>query len=128
MSNLQFKETNRIELKRELNDKLEREVVGFLNYHEGGAIYIGIDDAGNVVGVNNEDVAQLKIKDRIKNNIMPSTLGLFDVICEANDGRSYIKINIASGTEKPYYIKNMVCLLMDAAFVLAVRRNPCHKM
>ncbi len=31
-------ETNRIEFKQELNDKLEREVVSFLNYHEGGAI------------------------------------------------------------------------------------------
>lgn len=35
MSGFQIKETNRIELKRELNDKLENEVVGFLNYHEG---------------------------------------------------------------------------------------------
>jgi len=29
-------ETNRIEFKQELNDKLEREVVSFLNYPEGG--------------------------------------------------------------------------------------------
>lgn len=41
MSIFQVKETNRIELKRELNDKMEKEVVGFLNYHEGGTIYIG---------------------------------------------------------------------------------------
>lgn len=73
MNSLIFKETNRVELKRELNDKLEKEVVGFLNYHEGGTIYIGIDDAGNVVGITNEDDTQLMIKDRIKNNILPST-------------------------------------------------------
>ena len=98
-------ESNRVEFKQELNDKLEREVVSFLNYPEGGAIYIGIDNNGDVVGVANADDIQLKIKDRVKNNILPSTLGLFDVICETSAGKNYIKINIASGQEKPYYIK-----------------------
>ena len=36
-------ETNRIEYKQELIDDLEKEVVAFLNYQEGGIIYIGID-------------------------------------------------------------------------------------
>ncbi len=101
-----MKESNRIELKRELTDSLEKEVVAFLNYREGGHIYIGIDDAtGTVVGVPDFDVIQLKIKDRIKNNIMPSTLGLFDVIAEQHDGERIIKITVASGSEKPYYLK-----------------------
>jgi len=39
-------ETNRIEYKQELTDSLEKEVVSFLNYKEGGVIYIGIDKAG----------------------------------------------------------------------------------
>lgn len=36
-------ETNRIEYKRELSKKvdLEKEVIAFLNYSEGGEIYIG---------------------------------------------------------------------------------------
>ncbi|MCD8049154.1 MAG: hypothetical protein LUG52_06055 [Clostridia bacterium] len=29
-------ESNRIEFKSQLNDKLEREVIAFLNYREGG--------------------------------------------------------------------------------------------
>ena len=32
-------ETNRIEYKRELTDDLEKEVVAFLNYREGGFIF-----------------------------------------------------------------------------------------
>lgn len=31
-------ENNRLEFKRVLNDSLEKEVEGFLNYHEGGEI------------------------------------------------------------------------------------------
>jgi predicted HTH transcriptional regulator len=39
-----MQESNRIELKRELTDMLEKEVVAFLNYRDGGVIYIGVDD------------------------------------------------------------------------------------
>jgi len=98
-------ETNRIEYKRELTDSLEKEVIAFLNYHEGGIIYLGLDDKGSVVGIKDCDNIQLKIKDRLKNNIQPSIMGLFDIIHQIQDGKDIIKITIASGTEKPYYLK-----------------------
>lgn len=98
-------ETNRIENKEILNEDFEQEVIAFLNYREGGAIYVGIKKNGQVVGVENTDLTQLQIKDRIKNNIQPSTLGLFDVIVEIKDDKEVIKIVISSGTEKPYYLR-----------------------
>ena len=98
-------ETNRIEYKRELTDSLEREVVGFLNYHDGGIIYLGIADNETVVGIQNSNATQLAIKDRLKNNILPSCLGLFDVILESREGKEIIKIIVAGGLEKPYYLK-----------------------
>jgi len=102
---MEKQETNRIEYKRELNDKLEREVVAFLNYHQGGVIYIGIDNLGNTVGIDVIDDTQLKVADRLKNNILPATLGLFDVIAEKLDGRDILKIVISSGPDKPYYLR-----------------------
>lgn len=102
MSNI---ETNRIENKEQLNDDFEQEVIAFLNYREGGIIYVGIDKNGNVVGCEDIDRIQLQIKDRIKNNIQPSTLGLFDVIVEVKDDKNIIKVVISSGTEKPYYLR-----------------------
>lgn len=48
---------------------------------------------------------QLQVKDRIKNNIQPSTLGLFDVTVETIDDKDVIKVIISSGTEKPYYLR-----------------------
>ena len=98
-------ENNRTEFKQDLNDKLEKEVVAFLNNREGGVLYIGVDDNGKGIGVSNLDDTQLKIADRIKNNILPSTLGLFDIVTESVDNVTVIKILISSGLEKPYYIK-----------------------
>ena len=100
-------ESNRIEHKAQLTKDLdlEKEVVAFLNYHEGGLIYIGIDKAGDILGVADWDNDMLKIKDRIKNNISPSAMGLFDVVTEEKAGKTIIKIIVASGSEKPYFKK-----------------------
>lgn len=44
-------ENRAIEYKSKLTDDFEREVVAFLNTHEGGCIYIGINKDGRYVGV-----------------------------------------------------------------------------
>ena len=98
-------ETNRVEYKRELNDRLERAVVSFLNYPGGGEIIIGVDDNGNAIGVPDLDAAQLKIIDRIRNNIKPQTLGLFDVVFSEIEGKKIIRIIVSCGQQRPYYIR-----------------------
>ncbi len=98
-------ESNINELKLVLNEKFEKVVVSFLNSKDGGNIYLGINDKGQPIGIQEIDRIQLEVKDRIKNNISPSTLGLFDVIVEEVDEIEILHIVIASGTEKPYYIK-----------------------
>lgn len=98
-------ESNRIEFKSCLTDSLESEVIAFLNYQKGGIIYLGVEDSGTVIGLSNTDELQCTIKDKLKNNISPSTLGLFDIVVEEKKKKKIIKIVISSGTEKPYYLK-----------------------
>ena len=105
MSHSAMPETHRIEYKRELTPELdlEKEVIAFLNTPEGGLIYLGIDKAGVRVGVIDVDGDMLKVKDRIKHNIAPSAMGLFDLVDEESPpGVHCIKIIVASGSEKPY--------------------------
>ena len=99
-------ESNRIEFKSILNDKMEKEIVAFLNNQEGGILYIGLDDDGHPTGCLDLDSTQLKVADRIKNNILPATLGLFDIVTEVVENVPVIKILVSSGLEKPYYIKS----------------------
>lgn len=100
-------ESNRIEYKQYLTDDLEKEAVAFLNYHEGGVIYIGVHKTGTPLGLDDIDGDMLRVKDRLRNNIMPSCMGLFDVAVSNIDSKDVIKITFASGTEKPYYIKRL---------------------
>jgi predicted HTH transcriptional regulator len=98
-------ESNRIEYKRELTDSLEREVVAFLNAGEGGTVTIGMDRDGGIYGVEACDQTQLVIKDRLKNNIQPSIMGLFEILHETHDGKDILRVTIAGGLEKPYFLK-----------------------
>ena len=102
-------ETNRIEFKEKLTDKLdlEEEVIAFLNYREGGIIYVGVDKNGIPIGVDDIDGDMLKIKDRIRTKISPSPMGLFDVTAEYLDGVRVIRVFVASGSEKPYYLSKV---------------------
>lgn len=101
-----IQESNRVEFKSILNEKMEKEIVAFLNNREGGILYIGLDDDGHPTGITDLDSTQLKIADRIKNNILPSTLGLFDIVTDVVENVAVIKILVSSGLEKPYYIKS----------------------
>ncbi len=109
-------EDKRNEFKIKLTDNLEKEVIAFLNT-EGGNIFIGIDDKGNIKGIaGNIDLLQRTIKDRIKNNIMPSTLGLFDVVLNELNDKKYIQIIVAKGAERPYYLRGMG-MTPDSCFI-----------
>lgn len=97
----------RNEFKVKLTDDLEKEIIAFLNT-SGGNFYIGIGDKGEIIGTNRDiDLLQRTIKDRIKDNISPSALGLFDVVVEELENKKYIKVIVAKGSERPYYLKGM---------------------
>lgn len=99
-----FHEDEKTELKRILNDAFEKEVDAFLNTL-GGQILIGIEDNGTVCGVENADQVALSIADRIRNNILPSAMGLFTVEIRQEEMRSYLVVTVAGGLERPYYLK-----------------------
>jgi predicted HTH transcriptional regulator len=100
-------ETNRLEYKEILTKELdiEKEVIAFLNYASGGAVIFGVNKTGKVVGVADVDDTMLRIKDRLKTNIHPSCMGLFDISVVEEEGKQLVKVTIASGSEKPYFKK-----------------------
>lgn len=109
-------EDSRTEFKVKLVDDLEEYVIAFLN-KDGGNIYIGVDDNGNVVGLkNNIDLFQRKVKDKIISSVEPSVLGLFDLDVLEKDNKKYLKITIAKGYETPYHIRGMG-MTPDSCFI-----------
>ena len=60
-------ENHLVEYKSQLTEKIERSIIGFLNTNTGGHLYIGVNDDGSVCGVENADLVQRQIADRILN-------------------------------------------------------------
>jgi len=98
-------ESENIEYKEKLTDTLEKEAVAFLNAN-GGCIYIGVKDNGDITGIPNIDKIQLQIKDRLIFGISPSVLSLISIATENFEDKNILKISIKEGGDKPYYIKN----------------------
>lgn len=65
---MNFKESSSVELKLIVNDDFKKEVIAFANTN-GGEIYVGVDDNGVVVGVDNVDKVMEKIGAIIRNGI-----------------------------------------------------------
>ncbi len=82
-------EQHNIEYKLSWRDEFLKWICGFANA-QGGKIFIGIDDMGNVTGIDN----YRKLMDDIPNKIV-NHLGLVvDVNLRQNSGKHYIEINV----------------------------------
>ena len=66
---MNFKESSSVELKSIVNDDFKKEVIAFANTN-GGEIYVGVDDNGVVVGVDNVDKVMEKIGAIIRNGML----------------------------------------------------------
>ena len=100
----QYIESETVELKAKYTDTFARELVSFLNA-EGGIIYIGIQNDGTVIGVDNIDNTLKNISDCITDQIEPSPRGevISEIIHEEN--RSIIAVNVKKGIKPLYCIK-----------------------
>ena len=60
-----FRESETIELKEIVVDEIKKEIIAFANC-DGGKLYIGVQDNGTVVGVNNPDGVSLQISNMVR--------------------------------------------------------------
>lgn len=98
-----FQESETIELKEIVVDDIKKEIIAFANCN-GGKLYIGVQDDGTVIGLDNPDKVALQISNMVRDAIKPDiTMFLHYETLEEN-GKKIISIDIQRGTERPYYI------------------------
>lgn len=94
-------ETEEIEFKSCITGDLYKEVIAFANTN-GGVIYVGIDDEGNVVGLGNVDEEYTRIINGIRDAIMPDVTMFVRFTLQEN---KVVRIAVSEGSNKPYYLK-----------------------
>lgn len=100
---IMYKNDNNTVLKAKLTDDIKKDIIAFANSNNG-MIYIGIDDNGNVVGLENAEKDLEELRTMIIEGIS-SDLG-FDVHIENIDGKDIIKLNVLEASDKPIYLKD----------------------
>ena len=92
-----------VELKSVIVEDMKKEIVAFAN-SEGGTLYIGINDQGEVIGVEDADGVMLQASNMIRDSIKPDVTMFVNYGHEQIEQKDIIKITVQKGTDSPYYI------------------------
>lgn len=107
-----MRETRTIEFKEEITNSFLKTVSAFSNY-DGGEIYFGIDDNGNVKGLSDIKQACLDIENKINDSISPQP----DYTMELQNNDRTIKLTVKSGPQKPYLYRSKAYKRNDTATI-----------
>lgn len=98
-----FRESETVELKEVFVDDIKKEIIAFANCN-GGKLYIGVQDDGIVLGLDDPDATALQISNMVRDAIKPDiTMFLHYETLEEN-GKKIVAVDIQRGTDRPYYI------------------------
>lgn len=100
---MEFLESLHVELKEILTSELKKEVVAFANTCDG-TIYIGINDRGEIVGVENSDDVMERAGASIRNSIKPDISMYVTLNLRKIENKNVIVIKVQRGASRPYYI------------------------
>lgn len=100
---MEFLENFNIELKEVLTSELKKEVVAFANTCDG-TIYIGINDKGEVIGVEKSDDVIERASASIRNAIKPDVTMYVTLNIEDIENKKVVVIKVQRGASRPYYI------------------------
>ena len=109
-----MRETRTLEFKETITNTFLKTVSAFSNY-DGGTIYFGIDDNGNIKGLKDVKQTCLDIENKINDSISPQP----NYTLEIQNNDQTIKLTVKSGIQKPYLYKSKAFKRNDTATIEA---------
>lgn len=104
-------ETRTVEFKESITNTFLKTVSAFSNY-DGGVIYFGIDDNGNIKGLSDVKQSCLDIENKINDSISPQPDYKLDIQSD-----NTIKLIVQGGIQKPYLYKSKAYKRNDTATI-----------
>ena len=106
-----MRETKTVEFKEMITNSFLKTVSAFSNYN-GGDIFFGIDDDGNVKGLQDVKQSCLDIENKINDNVSPQP----DYTIEVQSDNT-IRLTVKAGVHKPYLYKSKAYKRNDTATI-----------
>ena len=107
-----MRETRTTEFKEMITNTFLKTVSAFSNY-DGGEIFFGMDDNGNIKGLPDVKQACLDIENKINDGITPQP----DYTLELQNNDRTVKLTVKSGLQKPYLYKSKAYKRNDTATI-----------
>lgn len=98
-----FQESETVELTAFVVENIKKEIIAFANC-EGGKLYVGVQDDGTVLGLDNPDEVSLQISNMVRDSIKPDLTMFLHYETLTVDGKKIVAVDVQQGTERPYYI------------------------
>ena len=98
-----FRESETVELKKEMTSELKKEIVAFANTG-GGTIYIGIEDDGTICGLEDSKKVQEQISSMAHDAIKPDVTMFISCKTKDIESKQIVEIAVLRGTSRPYYL------------------------
>ena len=95
-----FRESEFVELKSEVVSDICKEVIASAN-KEGGTIYIGVRDDGQILGIENADRVILQINNMVRDSIKPDITMFVRYEALETDGKQIVAVTVQKGTDRP---------------------------
>ena len=100
---MEFHESELVELKEIVVEDVKKEIIAFANCN-GGQLYIGIRNDGEIIGIADPDAAALQISNMVRDAIKPDLTMFLHYETLLENGKEVVCVNVQRGTERPYYI------------------------
>lgn len=99
----QREEGPQVEFKRGYSASVTKDIVAFLNT-AGGHLFIGVDDEGASVGLEDPHEAVLQVENAVRDGIRPDPSLFVSSAIDSSDGAKMVSVAVLEGTQKPYYL------------------------
>ena len=100
---MEYQESETVELKATFVEGIKKEIVAFANT-DGGKLYVGVADNGEVVGLNDADEVSLKISNMVRDSVKPDVTMFLHYKTFEDNSKNVLEIEVQRGTDRPYYI------------------------
>jgi ATP-dependent DNA helicase RecG len=100
---MKYFENEVVELKREYTPDIKKEIIAFANT-DGGDVYIGISDDGEVVGIAHPEKVLQQVTHIIRDGIRPDLTMFTNCRIKSIEGKRVVAISVTRGTARPYYL------------------------
>ena len=98
-----YRESETVELKSIVVDDIKKEIIAFAN-SDGGKLFVGVRDDGEVIGLDDPDGAALQISNMVRDSIKPDVTMFLHYQTIEEDGKKIIEVSVQRGTDRPYYL------------------------